>query len=61
MPNRELYKAPTTEQLTTLRERAAQFRLLASNVPPTQHTIAQRLIAAAADLDEKALELGCGD
>ena len=61
MPNSEVYKATAAEQLTTLRERAAQFRLLAANVTLGQDTIAERLIAAAADLDEKALELGRGE
>ena len=61
MPNSEIYKAPAAEQFATLRERAAHFRLLATNVPLGHDTLAERLIAAAADLDEKALELGGGE
>jgi hypothetical protein len=54
-----MYKAPTAEQVATLRERAVQFRLLARN----QDMIAARLIAAAADLDAdaKARELWRGE
>ena len=52
-----MYKAPVAEQLAILRERAAQFRFLAKHVPLSQHMVAERLTAAAADLDDKADEL----
>jgi hypothetical protein len=56
-----MYRAPPAEQLATLRERAAQFRLLAMNVPRSQQIIAERLIEAAADLEAKARELEHGE
>jgi hypothetical protein len=56
-----MYKAPTAEQLATLRERAARFRSLAKDLPSGQDMLAERLIAAAADLDAKALALGLGE
>jgi hypothetical protein len=44
----------------TLRQRAAQFRAVASAAPFGHEEIIKRLLAAAADLDAKALELEDG-
>jgi hypothetical protein len=51
-----MYKAPTAEQVATLRERAVQFRLLARN----QDMIAARLIAAAATWTLTPRRESCG-
>jgi hypothetical protein len=48
---------PVDRQFEMLRHRAAQFRSLAKSAPLDQQVIADGLLAAARDLDAKALEL----
>ena len=62
MPDTVMHRtASVTDEITLLRERAAQFRLLATTAPLGQRAIGERLLAAAADLDTKAQQLEDGE